>query len=81
MFKKFLTICVAVFLITLNAQAGSDGDLSLKNNNQKEVKDCFENLNRTIFALNQGLDKVIIKPIARGYRNLPDPIQRGTNNA
>ena len=81
MFKKFFIICVSMFLITLNAQAGSDGDLSLKNNNQKEVKDCFENLNRATFALNQSLDKAIIKPIAKGYRNLPDPIQRGTNNA
>jgi len=81
MFKKFIIICVSVFLITLNAQAGSDGDLSLKNNNQKQVKDCFENLNRATFALNQSLDKAIIKPIAKGYRNLPDPIQRGTNNA
>ena len=33
------------------------------------------------FSFNQGLDKVIIKPIAKGYRNLPDPIQRGTSNA
>ena len=81
MFKKFFIIYISVFLITLNAQAGSDGDLSLKNNNQKEVKDCFENLNRATFALNQSLDKAIIKPIAKGYRNLPDPIQRGTNNA
>ena len=81
MFKKFFIICISVFLITLNAQAGSDGDLSLKNDNQKEVKDCFENLNRATFALNQSLDKAIIKPIAKGYRNLPDPIQRGTNNA
>ena len=81
MFKKFFIICISVFLITLNAQAGSDGDLSLKNNNQKEVKDCFENLNRATFALNQTLDKAIIKPIAKSYRNLPDPIQRGTNNA
>ena len=81
MFKKFFIICVSVFLITLNAQAGSDGDLSLTNNNQKEVKDCFENLNRATFALNQSLDKTIIKPIAKSYRNLPDPIQRGTNNA
>ncbi len=81
MVKKFFIICISVFLITLNAQAGSDGDLSLKNNNQNEVKDCFENLNRATFALNQKLDKAIIKPIAKGYRNLPDPIQRGTNNA
>jgi phospholipid-binding lipoprotein MlaA len=38
-------------------------------------------LNRATFAFNQGLDKAIIKPIAKGYRNLPDPIQKGTKNA
>ena len=34
----------------------------------KPVKDCFESLNRATFALNQGLDKVIFKPVAKGYR-------------
>ena len=81
MFKKLITICLTVTLITLNAQAGSDGELTLKKNQSKNVKDCFENLNRATFSLNQSLDKAIIKPIAKGYRNLPDPIQRGTNNA
>ena len=46
-----------------------------------EVKDCFERVNRATFAFNQGLDKAIIKPMAQGYRKLPDPIQRGTSNA
>ena len=81
MFKKFFIICISVILITLNAQAGSDGDLSLKNNNQKKVKDCFENLNRFTFAFNQELDKAVIKPLAKGYRKLPNPIQKGTTNA
>ena len=33
------------------------------------------------FSFNQGLDKALIKPLAEGYRNLPDPIQKGTSNA
>ena len=40
-----------------------------------EVKDCFEKLNRATFALNMGLDKVIFKPISKGYRKLPSPIE------
>ena len=39
--------------------------------NEIEVKDCFENLNRAIFALIMSLDKVIFKPISKGYRMLP----------
>ena len=46
-----------------------------------EVKDCFEKLNRVTFALNNGLDKVIFKPVSKGYRKLPSPIRTGTSNA
>ena len=82
MLKKLAIIVISTFLLSLNANAGSDGDLKLKKENQtKEIKDCFEKLNRATFAFNQGLDKALIKPLAEGYRNLPDPIQRGTSNA
>ena len=82
MFKKLAIIIFSTFLLSWNANAGSDGDLKLKNENQtKEVKDCFEKLNRATFAFNQGLDKAVIKPLAESFRDLPDPIQRGTSNA
>ena len=81
MFRKFILVTLTVFMFSLNANAGSDGNLILKKNQPAEVKDCFENLNRATFAFNQGLDKALIKPLAEGYRNLPDPIQRGTSNA
>ena len=81
MFKKLIIILVSIFLLVLPANAGSDGELTLKESQPKEIKDCFEKLNRATFAFNQGLDKAIIKPIAKGYRNLPDPVQKGTRNA
>ena len=81
MLKKLTTILICTFLIVLNANAGSDGVLSLKDNQTKEIKDCFEKLNRATFAFNQGLDKTVIKPLAQGYRKLPEPIQKGTSNA
>ena len=46
----------------------------------EEVKDCFEGLNRATFGFNQGLDKAIFEPIAKGYRKLPSPIRTGTGN-
>ena len=46
----------------------------------EEVKDCFEGLNRATFAFNQGLDKAIFEPLAKGYRKLPMPIRTGTSN-
>ena len=84
MLRKLAIIIVTAILLSVSANAGSDGELALKKNSTKdikEIKDCFEKLNRATFAFNQGLDKAVIKPLAEGYRNLPDPIQRGTSNA
>jgi len=86
--KKFITIFLFVifsqFQIT-NIFAASDGNLELskkdKNDVNSEVKDCFETVNRGIFAFNQGLDKIFFKPVAKGYRFLPKPIRSGTSNA
>ena len=81
MFKKLIITTVTIFLLAFSANAGSDGELKLNENRPNEVKDCFENLNRATFSLNQSLDKSIIKPIAKGYRKLPDSLQKGTSNA
>ena len=81
MLKKLSIIIISIFLLAFNANAGSDGELALKKNQPQEIKDCFERLNRATFAFNQGLDKALIKPLAEGYRNLPNPIQKGTKNA
>ena len=48
---------------------------------EKEVKDCFEKINRVTFAFNMALDKVLFRPVALGYRKLPSPIRTGTSNA
>ena len=79
--KKITIAIIYIFLLAFNANAGSDGELALNQNEPKEIKDCFEKLNRATFALNEGLDKTLIKPIAKGYRKLPTPIQKGTKNA
>ena len=81
MFKKLTITLLSIFLLTFNANAGSDGEINLNQGRSTDVKDCFEKLNRATFALNQGLDKAIIKPLATGYKKLPDPIQKGTGNA
>ncbi len=83
--KKFISILlIIIFSIYSNlAIAGSDGNNELtskKNNNTKDVKDCFEKLNRGVFAFNQGLDKILFKPLAKGYRTLPSPMRSATSN-
>ena len=66
-------------MLASSVNAGTDGENSLSKKSGP-VKDCFEGLNRATFSLNQGLDKVIFKPVARGYRSLPSPVRTGTSN-
>ena len=82
MYKKFVIFLISVFLLSFSAYAGSDGELKLSGKEKpKKIKDCFEKLNKITFSFNQGLDKALIKPLAKSYKKLPDPVQRGTSNA
>ena len=68
-------------MLTFSVSADTDGENVLSKKKSGPVKDCFENINRATFSLNQGLDKVIFKPVAKGYRSLPSSIRTGTGNA
>jgi len=78
--KNFLTSSVIAIMLTVNVSADTSGVNTLSKK-QRPVKDCFEGLNRATFALNQGLDKIIFKPVAEGFRSLPSPVRNGTSNA
>jgi len=81
---KLIKIFFITIVFSTSAFAASDGDLELSKKDKDKVnktgKDCFEPLNRATFSLNQGLDKIILKPIAKGYRTLPLPIRTSTGN-
>ncbi len=81
MIKKILIVIFTTLALTINVNAGSDGNLILKKNEPSEVKDCFERLNRATFAFNQALDGVIFKPVASLYRKLPSPAKTGVSNS
>ena len=66
--------------MSLSANAGSDGENTISKEQPKPVKDCFETVNRGMFAFNQALDNVIFEPVAKGYRYIPSPIRTGTSN-
>jgi len=78
--KKILIASLISFMLASSVNAGTDGENSLSKK-PGAVKDCFEGLNRATFSLNQGLDKAIFKPVAKGYRKLPSPVRAGTSNA
>ena len=67
--KTITIIVILIFSFFTNISiAGEDGKTKIndkKKNGNIEVNDCFESLNRGVFAFNQGLDKVVFKPLAR----------------
>ena len=81
MFKKIVLIIITTLALVANTYASSDEDLILKKNQPSEIKECFETLNRGTFALNQGLDNVIFKPIASVYKKIPSPVKSGVSNS
>ena len=80
MIKKILLASLISFMLASNVSADTDGENSLSKK-PRVINDCFEGLNRATFSLNQGLDKVVFRPVAKGYRKLPSSVRSGTSNA
>ena len=78
--KKIFTISLIAIMLTTSVNADTDSE-NILSKKSKQVKDCFEKLNRATFSLNMSLDKAIFKPVAKGYRSLPSPVRTGTSNA
>ncbi|MDC1132938.1 VacJ family lipoprotein [Candidatus Pelagibacter sp.] len=81
MIRKITITLITTIALIVNVNASSDGELLLKKNNPAEVRECWEGFNRASFALNQGLDKILFKPVASAYRVLPTPIKSGVSNS
>ena len=58
MIRIFRVIILSLF-ITTSSIAGSDGQNELSKNTNKQVKDCFEGINRAVFSFNKGLDNLL----------------------
>ena len=81
MLKKIGIILITTMTLVCNSYASSDGELLLSKNDPSEIKDCSEGFNRATFAFNQGLDKIIFKPVASVYKILPSPVKTGVSNS
>ena len=69
--KVFMSfMAISLVILTTNLQAEE----------KYTANECFEKFSRGTLKFNQGLDKAIFKPIAKGYRALPVPIRTGTSN-
>lgn len=46
-----------------------------------DPQDPLQPYNRAMFSINRNIDKVVLKPVAIGYRNVtPEPVRRGVSN-
>ncbi|WP_126446899.1 MlaA family lipoprotein [Sulfuricystis multivorans] len=69
--KRFRTALLAALLAGMLGGCATSGD----------PKDPIEGFNRAMFAFNDGLDTVLIKPVAKGYDAvLPAPVRTGVTN-
>ena len=44
------------------------------------ANECFEKFSRGTLKFNQGLDRALFNPLAKGYSALPIPLRTGTSN-
>jgi phospholipid-binding lipoprotein MlaA len=79
---KFETIkFIARYAVFLPAIIGSGLLSGCASGPQANPTDPLEPLNRQIFALNEGVDKAVLKPVAQGYRAvMPQPVRAGVSN-
>jgi phospholipid-binding lipoprotein MlaA len=69
--KKLATLAVAASMAGLLGGCATSGN----------PKDPIEGFNRAMFSFNEGLDGVIIKPVAKGYEAvLPQQVRNGVTN-
>ncbi len=86
--NKFIQIATFLFylLISVNVFAAASDDVKTSSDDfdtttfEDEIYDPFESVNRAIFSFNNTADRIILEPVAKGYKKLPSPIQSGMGN-
>ncbi len=85
--KKFYSILfIIIFFSSFNLygaasdQVNTDPDDFQTSQIEDEIYDPLEPINRAIFSFNNVADKIVLEPIAKGYKKLPSPLQSGISN-
>lgn len=60
--KTVLALTMAVMVSACSTTGGQSGDYA--------AMDPFEEMNRGVFAFNEGVDKAVLQPVAKGYRTV-----------
>jgi len=56
------------------------GCASLPPGTKRDPRDPWERMNRASYKFNDAVDRAVVKPVARGYTHLPQPVQSGVHN-
>jgi len=84
-----LTQILITFLtlsLSLNVLAGASDDVKTSSDDfettvyEDEIFDPLEGINRAVFGFNNIADRIILEPVAKGYKKLPSPFQSGIGN-
>ncbi len=71
--KKLKVMAVTLAIVALTGCASTSG--------YNDPRDPIEGFNRVMFEFNEILDKVLMKPVAKGYRAImPSPVDKGITN-
>jgi len=87
MSKKIIILFFLFFSLLSNKAVASEADQVNTDSEdfetttiEDEIYDPFEPVNRAIFSFNNVADRIVLEPIAKGYKKLPSPLQSGINN-
>ena len=84
--NKFIFFTIIFFLFNYNIFASESDQVNTQPDDfetskvEDEIYDPLEPVNRAIFSFNNVADRVVLEPVAKGYKKLPSPIQSGISN-
>ena len=83
-YTKFLSLLAAMALSLTVAGCASTGSEAPAEDmvvNGETINDPFEGGNRVVMKINEGIDKAVLEPVARGYRYVaPKPVRQSVRN-
>lgn len=78
--KRMLRAALALLALALAGGCATTGG-NVEEPYGAPAYDPFEPVNRAVYAFNEGIDRFLAKPVARGYRAVvPRPVRRGVSN-
>lgn len=80
--KSLFMFVTSILLVSLlSACSNTESDIAGSSLGSQQTSDRFENFNRKVFSFNEGVDNLILKPVAKAYKAVtPEPIDNNIGN-